>query len=445
MGGKKGVANTLAGPKGYPLVGVLPLLRRDPFGFLNHIAQEYGDAAAMKLGPRPCFVLNHPDHVNHVLVSRPDNYVKSHLIDKLKPVLGNGLLTSDGALWKRQRQTLQPRFTPSSITPLAGMMRRAAIAKLDQVRHRLRMQSGPIDASALLSELTLDILVRTMFSTDISDDLAPFGEAVIILQRDIADRMWAATDLGQWLPTKKRRQARQALALVDRVVDKVISERRQARGKGYPATGDLMDLLLDAMNEGGQLDERQLRDEVVTIFGAGNETTANALSWVLALLGEHPWAAEKCRQELAQGQDTYLRLVIQESLRLRPPIWWFAREALQADTICGLNIPAKAVVIISQHLLHRHPGFWDNPDQFDPERFTPERSAGRHRFAYFPFGAGPRNCIGGHMAMTEMVIIVEEILRRFSISLVDHRPPEPEAFVTLRPKGGLWMHWQDAA
>ena len=431
--------NPVDGPKGYPLLGVLPQMRRDPFGFLTSIAAQYGDAARMKLGLKTCFVLNHPEHVDHVMVKNHPNYVKSHLINKLKPVLGNGLLTSDGELWQRQRRLMQPKFTATTIQSLSAIIRNATIAKLDN----LPVSSAPMDVAVLMSELTLDLIIKTMFSSDIAQDISRISEAVTILQRDISDRMWAMTDMAQYLPTAKRKQAKDALRCIDEVVNRIITARRQSRAQGQPGPSDLLDLLLNAMEENGTVDERQLRDEVVTIFAAGNETTANALSWTLSALGEHPWAADRCRQEIGTGSDAYMRLVLQESMRLRPPIWWFAREAVSDDNIMGMKIPAGAVVIISQHLLHRHPDFWTDPDQFDPERFLPERSIGRHRFAYFPFGAGPRTCIGNHMAMVEMGIVLEEILRRFTLTLTTSTPPEPEAFVTLRPRNGLWMQWSE--
>ena len=436
-----GLTHPVSGPKGFPILGVLPHLRRDPFGFLTAIVAEYGDVVRMNLGLKNCFVLNHPEHAHHVLVRKYDNYVKSHLINKLKPVLGNGLLTSSGDLWQRQRGLMQPKFTANSIQALAGIIRATTIAKLDEIKARLRPDSPPLDVAVVMSELTLDLVIKTMFSSDIGQDIAAISQAITVLQKDVSERMWAMTDIGQWLPTLKRKRARQALQTIDDVVVRLIANRRQARAEGQSASADLLDLLLNAMEEQGHVDEKQLRDEVITMFAAGNETTANALTWTLSALGEHPWAAERCRQDIKAGSDAYARLVLQESLRLRPPIWWFAREAVNDDEIMGLKVPAGSVVIISQHLMHRHPDFWDRPDAFDPERFLPERSVGRHKFAYFPFGAGPRVCIGSHMAMTEMSIVLEEVLTRFSLTLAEGIPPEPEAFVTLRPKGGLWMNW----
>ena len=420
-------------------------MRRDPFGFLTKIMAQYGNVVPMNLGMKNCFVLNHPEHVQHVLVRNHENYVKSHLINKLKPVLGNGLLTSEGELWKRQRNLIQPKFTANSIQSLANLIRTITIDKLERVKSQILRSTNSIDVALLMSELTLDLVVKTMFSTDISANILPISQAITVLQKDVSERMWAMTDLAQWIPSKKRKLAREALACIDDVVGKLITARRQNRKDKSIRNNDLLDLMLDAMEQYGQVDEQQLRDEVVTMFAAGNETTSNALAWTLSALGEHPWAAERCRQDIKNESDAYARLVIQESLRLRPPVWWFAREAVHNDTIMGLDIPAGAVVIISQHLMHRHPDFWEHPDRFDPERFLPEHSQDRHKFAYFPFGAGPRTCIGSHMAMTEMTIVLEEILSRFTLELTDGKPPEPEAFVTLRPKGGLWMNWTSLA
>lgn len=429
------------GPVGWPILGVLPDLRRDPFSFLATAVAEHGDFVPLKIGPKRGFILNHPEHVRHVLQDNHQGYAKSHLIKKLKPVLGDGLLTAGGDLWRRQRKLMQPKFTAPSIQSLAAIIRETAVSKLERMGASMPGSSGVVDVQRAMTELTLEVIVRTMFSTDISADASAVGDAITALQEEVSGRMWSLTDLGRFLPTKKRKRAKEALALLDEVVRRTISARRRARTEGAPRPGDLMDLLLDAMEDGGAVDERQLRDEVVTMFAGGHETTANGLTWTFALLGEHPWAAERLQTDREAGHGGYVRLVIQESMRLHPPIWWFAREAVHDDVIGGMRIPAGSMVIISQHLLHRHPDFWTAPDQFDPERFLPERSVGRHKFAYIPFGAGPRICVGSHMAMAEMAIVLQETLSRFDVALVDGRPPEPDALVTLRPKGGLPMVW----
>lgn len=435
------MASQPTGPSGWPILGVLPNLRRDPFSFLAAAVAEHGDLVQLKIGPKRGFILNHPEHVRHVLQDNHQGYAKSHLIKKLKPVLGDGLLTSGGELWQRQRKLMQPKFTAPSIQSLAGIIRETAISKLERVRASIPGMSGTVDVQRVMTELTLEVIVRTMFSTDISADAPAVGEAITALQEEVSGRMWSLTDIGRFLPTKQRKRAREAMALLDDVVSRTIVTRRRARELGEPRSGDLLDLLLDAMEDGGSVDERQLRDEVVTMFAGGHETTANGLTWTFALLGEYPWAIDCIRADSGAEHGGYIRLVVQEAMRLRPPIWWFARQAISDDMIGGARIPAGSTVIISQHLLHRHPEFWASPDRFDPERFLPENSTGRHKFAYIPFGAGPRICVGSHMAMAEMAIVLQEAFARFDVELVGRKAPEPDALVTLRPRGGLPMIW----
>jgi cytochrome P450 len=443
---------TISGPRGFPLVGVLPQLWRDPLGFFMDTAREYGDITFLNLGFNKAFLLNHPNHIKHVLQDNYRNYRKSSFIEKLKPLLGEGLLTSDGELWTRQRQLLQPGFRRERLQGLAHIMTEVIAAMI--VRWgEIREPGATIDLAGEMSRVALEVIVKTMFSTDIGAEAAKVSEAITVLQAHASSRVWAFTDLTERIPTRRNRRFRQALRTLDEVVYRIIDGRR----RGGKDKDDLLSMLLAARDadSGEGMNDRQLRDEVMTMFVAGHETTANALSWIWYLLGQYPEAAMKVHQEAATtlkgGMPSledlpnlvYTKMVIQECLRLLPSIWWYARTAIEDDQIGSCHIPAGSTVIISQYLTHRHPAFWEDPETFDPERFAPENVVGRPPYAYFPFGGGPRVCIGKHFAMLEIQLLVPIVAQAYRLEPVPGRKVELEPYITLRPRNGLPMTLRD--
>jgi cytochrome P450 len=301
-----------------------------------------------------------------------------------------------------------------------------------------------------MMRLTLEIATSTLFGVESGDAAAVVREQFTIVNRRVIElfsRPWMTLPVARSLPTRGNRRARRAKQELDAVVQRIIAARRAQAGGG----DDLLSMLLEARDEEGGMSDRQLGDEVMTMLLAGHETTANALAWTFHLLSRHPSAAERLRAELEEvlggraptvadlSRLTYCRMVIEESMRLYPPVWTFSRTPREPDTIQGYDVPAGAVVILSPWITHRHPDVWEDPERFDPERFTPDRVARRPRFAYIPFAAGPRQCIGSGFAMNEAQLVLATLAQRFRVEPLSDRPVVPEPLVTLRPRGGLPM------
>ncbi|MDX2224903.1 MAG: cytochrome P450 [Rhodospirillaceae bacterium] len=439
----------LEGPSGWPIVGVLPMLKRDTLGFLERTARTYGDFVPVRMFMSTSYLLNHPAHVEHVLQTNYRNYRKTRMMEKFKPILGQGLFIAEDELWTRQRRLIQPSFHRQRINAMAGTM--VEILNQHVAAWDGHVKAGAdINLSEDMSFLALEIALRTMFGNGLRPDEAhAVSQALIVGNEVSAARVWQLTRIGEYLPTAKNRAYNNAVATLDRIVNRIVGERR-ARARPDPHTddGDLLDVLLDARdadtNEG--MDDKQLRDEVLTLLLSGHETTAVMLAWAILLLARHPECLERLRNEADDALAgrppvaddlkslDYNRRVIQEVGRLRPSIWWFARQAVNDDVICGQPIKAGTTVLISQYLIHRNPTIWDDPERFDPDRFTPERVAKRSKFAYLPFGAGPRVCVGSAFAMMEMQFALAMLLRRFDVAIVSDPDPELSSMITLRPK-----------
>ncbi len=411
-------------------------LVRRPHRFFLQLTREYGDIVQYRAAPEPAYLINHPDYVKHVLVSNGRNYNKDTHLNKymLESVVGQGLLTSEPPLWRQQRHLIQPAFHRHNLVNFADLMTastRQAMARLD----RFANLGEPVDMAAHMMNLTLDIVTRALFGYDIGPQAEAVGQAVNTLI-EIAK------------PSRTRFQ--QTLHELNEIVFGIIEQRRQ---QPNATQQDLLDMLLLARYEetGEGMSDQQVRDEVMSLFIAGHETTANTLSWLWYLLAQHPDIAAKIEAELVQvlngrsptpadfPQLAYTNQVIKESMRLYPSAWSISRRALDDDEIDGYAIPAGAIVALSPYTLHRHPAFWPDPERFDPERFTPEQENGRHRYAYIPFGGGARKCIGDQFALMESIIIIPMILQQYQLQLVPGHQVEEHALVTLRPKNSILM------
>ncbi|WP_405088081.1 cytochrome P450 [Microbispora sp. NBC_01389] len=417
-------------------------MRDVPLEFVTAMA-AYGDVTRHDADGEPVYMLNRPDLARHVLKENGANYTKDRTPDDamLRPLLGNGLLTSNGKEWAAQRRMCAPAFRLTEVERFDQVVTDAAGHLLD------RWSDGP-DGRAVrvdhdLTALTLTVLVRAMLGTDVGAIGAGFGRAVDAVNRFI----------GHYVPTgdpdpadTARRYAgfQRARAFLDQVTRVIIAARRSGGGDGD-------DLLASMLAAGHAMSDIDLRDQVLTIVMAGHETTAKALTWTLYLLDRHRDAARAVYAEIDEvlggrpptaGDLPRLaacRRAIQEAMRLYPPVWLISRRSVEADVIDGYDVPAGTLVCISPWTLHRDPRYWDEPDAYRPERFTPERLARQLSHQYLPFGGGPRICIGRHFALVEAVLALAVLLQRLRLELVEGFPVEPEALVTLRPRHGMMM------
>ncbi len=437
-------------PPALPFVGHLRYVRR-PHTHLAFLQAQaaYGDVVRFHVGRNVFYLLAHPDAVQHVLVENNRNYVKGFALQQARPVLGNGLLTSEGDFWRRQRRLIQPAFHRRSIENLAATMIQVTEEHLAGWE-ALAARGEPVDASAEMMRLTLDIAARTLFGANLAEaDYQVVAENLPLLLEHVTGRVQSLFNFAERLPLPANRRAAEAVTALDRIVYRIIEERRRSGRTG----DDLLGLLMAAQDEdsGAQMTDLQLRDEVMTLFLAGHETTALLMSWLWTALSLHPDVRRRVEAEVDQvlggerptvqgiQELRFTDQVITEVLRLYPPAWAIPRTSLAEDEVGGYPIPAGVSVVLSPYVTHRHPDFWENPAGFDPERHTPERRAARHRYAYFPFGAGPRLCIGEPFALMEARIVTAMVCRRYRLDLLPARLPEPGALFTLRPLNGVWV------
>ena len=433
------------GPKGKPLFGHLFPFRRDPIGFLMGIARDYGDIVHFKVGPQNAFLLNHPDYIKDVLVTNSRNFVKSRGLERTKFLLGEGLLTSEGEFHHRQRRLIQPVFHRQRIAAYAFIMTDYG------VRMRERWQDGAtVDIAQEMKRLTLSIAGRTLFNADVESEANEIGDALTIAMDEWRTRVLPFFEIFDRLPLPSNRRLWKARDRLDETVYRIINEHRTSSVD----QGDLLSMLLRAHDEegdGNRMTDKQLRDEVLTILLAGHETTANALTWVWYLLSEYPDAESTLHAEidsvlagrLPTFKDVpclqYTEMVFAEAMRLYPPAWILGRRAIVDYKVANYLLPAGSVIFMSPYVMHRDPRYFPNPIKFDPKRWTPELRALRPRFSYFPFGGGPRQCIGEAFAWMEGVLVIATIAQKWRMRLAPGHPVELQPLITLRPKYGMIM------
>ena len=417
------------------LRGSLRSLVRDPLNLFLTITRDYGDIVCYRPAPDPAYLLNHPDYVRHVLVDNNRNYSKAtHSNQIFKNVVGSGLIASEGDHWRSQRRLMQPAFHHSRIAALDQIVLAATEDMLNKWQD-FYDRSLPVNFTREMSSLTLAITTRALFGVDL-------GEKV----KEIGDMINRVANLFEKPSNPVLLQARNDL---QEIVDYIIRERR----RNFQDTGDLLSAMLLAQDEESKarIDEIGLRDQLMGLLLAGYETTANALSWTWYLLSKNLWSVEQLRREVRQelaGRPPvyadldhlpYVHQVLSEGLRLYPPAWILGRRALGEDEIGGYYVAPNTVIAISIYTLHRHPMFWENPENFDPDRFFPERSSSRHKFAYLPFGAGPRQCIGNGFAQMEASLIITCIAQRFELHLIPGIEVQPQPLFVLRPNSDILM------
>ena len=437
---------TFQGPRGHWLGGCLQRMRRDPLGLYTQARRDYGDYIRLRVVPGfNCYVLTHPDAVEHVLLKNHKNYRKPNIFyNSVGLLVGDGLFTSEGERWLTQRRLAQPAFHSQYLALLCPLMVEGAEMFIRQQESRA---GQPIDIVDAMMKVGMRIASTTLFSADISGDADAIGKAYRAAFAHISNRLNSLQLVPKWLPTKSNRVFFRAKRVLDGAVMDLIAARRKNPNKPH----DLLTMLLSAHDEktGEGMLPRQLMDEVLTLLTAGHENVGAALSWTWYLLGQHPDVQENVYDEIhgrLRGRNPTMedlpdlplvKAVFEEALRLYPPGWGELRETISPDDVNGFAIPGKAIIILCQWVTHRHPEFWDEPERFKPERFLPSAAANRHRFAYFPFGGGPRICIGMQFALIEGPLVLATILQRFRAELISDRPAIPDATFTLRPKDGL--------
>jgi cytochrome P450 len=437
------IENTSAAPR----FGWIEFLRRVREDQLSILAPEVfaQDIAYNRILFLHSFLINKPEYIEHVLLTHQRNYRKSDFLRSiLGPLLGEGLLISEGEFWRRQRRIAAPAFHAKRVADLVTPITSCTEATLE----RWCAMTGPFDIAAEMLALTLDIVARTMFSTDVGAEIASLRrltDVVVALRPSTLDLL----GLPQWIRRPQTAAYRRAIAEFEALVARLLAERR-ADGRDR---GDLLSMLLAARDPetGEGMSDKQLRDEILTILLAGHETVANALTWTWYLLARSPQAEARLHEELDRvlggraprfadlAELEWTRMVIEEAMRLFPPAHTITRTAIGEDCIGGVRVPAGASITISTYVTHRNPNLWSEPERFDPERFAPDAVARRHRFAYLPFGGGPRICIGNGLALAEAKAILATIAQRYRVRLVPGHVVEPIGLVTLRAKNGAWV------
>ena len=427
------------------LLGLLPELSRDALGLLTRCTRDHGDFVRVRLGLSRAVLIGHPDLVEEVLVTRNHDFRKNIGTRRLASLLGKGLLLSEGDFWLRQRRLMQPAFHRQRIAALSDTMVDATVAMLDG------WQAGEVrDISQEMTELTLRIVGRTLFGTDVGEDLARIRNSSQAMTEHFRSRLYTLMILvPDSIPTPGNLRYGRAVRDLERLVYRIIGERRATRQRG----DDLLDMLLSARDEDGRgMSDRQLRDEVMTLLLAGHDTTALALTWAWVLLAQHPAAEARLHAEIdaAVGRRlpnaadvarlSYVEHVVAETLRLYPTAWAIGREALRDTEIGGQPVARGTTVLMSPWVIHRDPRFYDAPDEFRPERWSDGLTARLPRYAYVPFGAGQRVCIGSGFAQLEAALLLTTVAQRFRLELADPTSPvEPLPVVTLRARHSVPM------
>ncbi len=434
------------GPRGLPGLGLLPWLLRDPFGTCMRAARDPAGLVRLRVGPVSVYLVYHPDFIQRVLVTEARRYGKGPIMRGIREALGDGLFTAENEPWVAQRRLMQPAFHRRRIDPLGALATEIAVEHMQGWDERVRA-GDPVDGLQEMILLNIRFVVQALFGSSMrSDDATRIREATDGVFKGMASRIWTFF-LPAVLPLPGRKAFTQAIATLDQEVQHVTRLRRAQDDPG----DDLLGLLLCAQDEetGRGMTDREVRDEIFTLFQAGYESTASGLTWTLHLLARHPEIQAQVRRELQEvvgdrdaTVDDFPRLprlcrAIDEALRLYPPFPMFFRTT-ECDVELGpYHLPKGAPLILSPYATHHHPDFWDDPERFDPDRFAPERMDDRTRRAYYPFGAGQRLCIGRGMALMESRLILAAMLRRYEWAPASDRELKLSYALTLQPRGGL--------
>ena len=430
-------------PSRYPIAGHLPQWRRDPVQLLADAARQVG-IVRLEL-PGATYFLSHPTYVKHVLQDNNQNYCKGWVFNRLKAYWGESLLTTDGDTWRQQRRRVQPSFNrdhTNSFEPIITNRTREMLARWDAVA-----DSGqPLSIYHEMTELALVIIGDVLFGIDLWSDAAEMAKAAQSALAVLKKRVAALAPLPLWVPTSDNRRFNGAMRMLNDRISEIVERKQRSGDQGeLPSFLAMLMAALDTETGTGMTD-RQLHEEILGMLQQGHDTVGESLAWTWYLLSLHPEIERKLHAEISEvvgdrlptladmPRLPYAMLVLHESLRVYPPVWVFPRDAIKDDQIGGCRIRAGSTILLSPYITHRHPEFWENPEAFDPERFLPERSHGRPRHAYFPFGGGPRLCMGEHMAMMEMLLIMVMVMQRYRVHLASYHREELDCVLDMMPK-----------
>ena len=438
-----GTPATAPGPSGPQMLRAFRAIRGNPLGYLAGVWREHGDVIQFPIPRPPIYLVNDPDAVRRVLVEQARTYGKSTIQYRaLSLVTGEGLLTSDTDVWRRQRRMVQPAFHQETLAQLTDYVERSSSSVLADWE---RAGTGAmVDIDVAMMHATLEVVGHALFGSDLSQDASALADATLDALDVVVARARVPITPPGWIPTRANRRLAAANNVFDSAVRRMIAERAHAQVR----THDMLDMLMEVRDEHGQgLSGEEIRNQMVTFIVAGHETVASALTWAWALLAANPQEQESLHEELSQivqdaplTIDDYPRLVrtravFDEALRLYPPAWLITRKALASGELAGRRVPAGSLVIMSPWLLHRHPSLWRAPEEFCPSRFIDEEV---DRSSFLPFGAGPRMCIGRDFAYVEGVLMLARLASRFQVSYpAGAGVPAMDPLVTIRPAGGL--------
>ncbi len=428
--------------RGRPIVGSVAELRRDRLAFFLGCTRKHGPIVRMKFGSREPVLVSEPAVVEDILVTENRKFVKSRPFQLLQGVLGDGLVTSSGALWLRQRRLMRPAFHRAQVETYAP-----TIVSLTEKKMAEWHDGQSLDLHVEMMQLTLAIVAKALLDVEMTVDFERVGSAIDVLMEDFVYRLGNLAPIPKWVPTSWNRRIRRTVADLDQLIYGIIAKRRCS-----PLIGnDLLTRMMQSQDadDGSGMSDRQLRDEVITLLSAGHETTATALGWTWYLLAKHPHVEVRLAAELKNvfggraptvaevPQLQFVEHIIMESMRLYPPVFAMGRMAKEPCVVGGYDIPPGTTFLMSQWVSHRDPRYFDAPEEFRPERWAEEKMQHLPKFAYFPFGGGPRLCIGAPLAMVEAMLIVATVAQRFRFELVEDQPAKIFPCVTLRPRHGI--------
>jgi len=454
---------TAPGPSGSRTLYYLRLRRTDPVGFYTQLFSEYGDFVRVRLGPLSAFISGSPDAARHILMERHGRYSKGAAAERFAKVIGKGLITSEGALWQAQRRLIRPAFTAERLVAFSQTITRVT------GRHIRETMPGGRDFQKEVTALTLRLIAESVLGSDLTSEvdriMAAFTRILDHLERMLVSPARALELLPDWPPLRgARRLLHNRTQVHHRGVDDAVAELddvvrivTMARRRSPAQQPDLLSVCLAGRDKetGEGMSDQQIRDEVLTVLLAGHETTAVALTWTALDLAWHPEVARNLKAELdfvLEGRTPtysdlprlrYTKAVVDESMRLHPPVWRISRKALEDDEVCGYRVPKGSEVVISPYLLHRSPALWSDPESFRPERFLKDDGESVSKLGFIPFGAGPRKCIGNHLATIEAIVILASYCQRFRFTVAPGFAPELDPKLTLRIRGEVPIHLEE--